>query len=554
MTPQDAPLFPDETAPRRGRRFAVALLVLAVVVAAALVGTSVASGDEEQRLVTAAAEVTDVASELHGVATLEPVVQAAVAFPADGTVATIDVAVGDTVALGQQLASLDVDDLTDDLHAAEASLAEAELALRRALDGESVDDVGGAVSAPASTDSAGTTAEVVWAVAAQDAGTELASLQRAVLDAQQAVDAALQASEAAMAAADEVCADGGATTTGAAEDGATTTTTVGPSTDDAAVDACRTALEQVRTAQQTTAAAQAQLAAASDALDQYLLTQTGASGSGSGSAGAGGAISGGSGDSTSTSSPSAAELVALQQRVDAAALGVAAAQQAVAQAAVVSPIVGTVVAIGFDVGDDVTAASATQTITVQGDDGMEAVTTVALADVASVAVGQPATVEPDGSDDVVVGEVVAVAAVPDDDATTTSYRVTIGIADGADELGNGTTGSVSIVTDEVRAALAVPPSAVTWSDGRALVQVVADGESSTTTVEVGVVGTEWIEILDGLEEGDLVVLADAAEPLPGSATDTTSSGAGAISGPFAASGGSGGFPTGGPPSGGPPGS
>ncbi len=51
----------------------------------------------------------DVDAELTSVATIEPVSQAPVAFPAGGTVATVDVAVGvgDTVAVGQELASLD---------------------------------------------------------------------------------------------------------------------------------------------------------------------------------------------------------------------------------------------------------------------------------------------------------------------------------------------------------------------------------------------------------------------------------------------------------------
>ncbi len=43
-------------------------------------------------------------STLDGVATIQPVAQADVAFPNAGTVASVDVAVGDAVTTGQQLA------------------------------------------------------------------------------------------------------------------------------------------------------------------------------------------------------------------------------------------------------------------------------------------------------------------------------------------------------------------------------------------------------------------------------------------------------------------
>ena len=116
----------------------MAVAVVAAVLAG-VVGTSIASGSDSAELRSGAGGAHDVAAELHGVATMEPVVQAAVSFPTDGTVASVDVAVGDAVSVGQQLASLDLEDLTDDLHTAEASRAEAELTLQKALDGESDD-------------------------------------------------------------------------------------------------------------------------------------------------------------------------------------------------------------------------------------------------------------------------------------------------------------------------------------------------------------------------------------------------------------------------------
>lgn len=582
VAPSSAPLFPDGPSPRRRRRSRV-LVALVVAALAAAAGAGIAGADRPVELRTAAAGMHDVAATLHGVATLEPVVQAAVAFPADGTVASVDVAVGDDVALGEALASLDPDELTESLHAADAELADAELALRRALDGEDVGadaGAGGDAMTP-STDTSSSTADtatgavdgsagaaVEWALSTDEhsvtlaADAELTALQQAVLAAQQAVDVALAASEAALASADEVCV----TDAAAADDDATTSTTTIVADGGSGAEACRTALGEVLVAQQATAAAQQELAAAAAALDEHLMSaETGSSagsvagnGSGVGSGDPSGDTTIASGGTSVGSSPSSAELIALQQRVDAAALGVAVAEQALARATIVAPIAGTVVAVDLEVGDPVTAGSATQTITIQGDGGMEAVVTVSLSEVSDVEVGQRATVTPDGSDVQLEGEVVAVSPVPDTDSGSTSYRVTIGFDEGADQVGNGTTASVGIVTDDVREALAVPTSAITWTDGSATVAVVGvEGEVDRVAVELGVVGPEWTEVRSGVADGDVVVLADPSEALPGSATDAQGSAAtstGIAGGGFPdgfepPSGGFSGGVSGGPPSG-----
>jgi HlyD family secretion protein len=58
------------------------------------------------------------------------------------------------------------------------------------------------------------------------------------------------------------------------------------------------------------------------------------------------------------------------------------------------------------------------------------------------------------------------------------------------------------------------------------VTVLEDGTASDVEVTVGAVGAEWTEITDGLESGQVVVLADLDEPLPGAATDSSESGSG----------------------------
>lgn len=549
-------LFGD--APRRRlRRWGAAAtgLVVAAVVAA-LIASSAAAGSADGSYHTATAQVRDVDAQLSSVATIEPVSRAAVTFPTSGTVATLDVAVGETVVVGQQLATLDGTALARTLNQNREALAEAELTLSQALAGELVSDSAASPSATpmSSSTTAGSTSsstaewassstgQVVLAAATQAptstaSDPELSALQQAVLDAQRAAEAAIADSNAAVTAARSVCVDIGADD-GSGETSSTT------------VDACLTAIENVQHSQDATAAALQQLATASDALDAYLderaadlgadttgsvRSEEGATPSGDAtestdgspssdgrSVGGGTATGGGSTTSTAT----AAQLVAYQKAVSAAELQVLVAEQAIAQATIIAPIAGTVTSLGFEPGDEVTASSTTQTIVVEGVDGVEVVTTVSLTDIASVVVGQPATVIPDGRSEPLEGEVVAVAVVPDDSQSTTAFRVTISLTDPAANIGSGTTGSVTIETADARQVLAVPSSAVSWRDDQAVVRALDGAATEERRVEIGVIGSDWVEITDGLTEGETVVIADLSQGLPGSteatATDQTS--------------------------------
>ena len=154
-----------------------------------------------------------------------------------------------------------------------------------------------------------------------------------------------------------------------------------------------------------------------------------------------------------SSTASSSDLIARQKAVDAAAADVAVAEQDLAQSTIVSPISGTVVAVTLAVGDEVSAAASTTAhIVVVGAGGFEVTTTVSVDHIPDVKVGQPATVLPDGATDPIDGQVVAIALTPTTATSGTTYRVTIGLDDQGAGLGNGATGSVSIVTAGVTSA------------------------------------------------------------------------------------------------------
>jgi RND family efflux transporter MFP subunit len=235
--------------------------------------------------------------------------------------------------------------------------------------------------------------------------------------------------------------------------------------------------------------------------------------------------------------------VAYQKAVDAAEAQVAVAEQAAAQATLVSPIGGTVQQVGLAAGDSVTADSDTAAVVVVGDGGYEVSTTVTVDDLPDVATGQAVTVRADGRDERIQGQLVAIGTVGTSSGSATTYPVTIGLTDPPEGLRNGTTASLSIVTASTDDAVAVPTSAVTVDGGRATVTVLDGGKTSEVTVQTGAVGETWTEITGGLDVGQTVVLADLDAPLPRSATDTE--GTGNVGGPGGLGGGGfngGGFP------------
>jgi HlyD family secretion protein len=514
-----AALFPDapgaaELRRRRARRRrrVAATGAVAVVVAVSLVASQ-AFGSAGPGYRTATVVRRDVEATLTGVATIEPVMQAAVAFPVAGTVATVAVAPGQAVVVGQSLATLSTEALVQTLHAREATLANAQLTLERALAGESVSAGNGAGGSPTGTTHTAavtTSARSITVVAATTSGR--AAAQQAVLDAQQAVDAALADASTAMAAANAACA--GIDSGSAPATGADSTTAADPT----GTAACRRALEDVMTAQQSVAAAQTHLAQATAALDRILAQEAAASGAAAAGGSGGAAASSGSG--STASAPSSADLVQYQAAVDAATAGVAVAQQAIAQATIVSPIAGTVVAVGVVPGEAVSAASTTATVTIVGAGGFEATTTVGVDHIGRVAPGQTAAVLPDGATTPIAGKVTAISVTGSTVSSTVAYRVTIGLDGDTATLPNGSTGRATIVTDRAAGALAVPTSAVTTAGSRHTVRVLDGGTATDVQVEVGVVGASFTQVTGGLDLGRTVVLADLAEPLPGSATAT----------------------------------
>jgi len=213
----------------------------------------------------------------------------------------------------------------------------------------------------------------------------------------------------------------------------------------------------------------------------------------------------------------------------------AAAQTDRANATLVSPIAGLVVAVTGTVGSSsgsstasTSAAGGTTTtssgfVTIADVTAMTMTAAIAEADIALVAVGQTATVTFPALEDVTAtATVTSIAPTGTTSNSVVTYSTTITLDAIPEGLRLGQTAEVTITTvASADDALYVPTAAITSAtDGTSTVDVIGDDdEVTTTTVELGVVGDAGTVVTSGLTAGQTIVLGEVAAT-SGSDADT----------------------------------
>ena len=92
------------------------------------------------------------------------------------------------------------------------------------------------------------------------------------------------------------------------------------------------------------------------------------------------------------------------------------------------------------------------------------------------------------------------------DPATGTFKITIEVTDETRRLKPGMFGRISIVYDSRKMALQIPRSAVIEESGETTVFVVADDVAEKRTIQTGYSDAGNIEVLDGLADGDEVVV------------------------------------------------
>ncbi|MCW2744846.1 MAG: hypothetical protein JWM48_1396 [Mycobacterium sp.] len=575
--------------PARSRlyRSPVALGAAVVVAAAAIGGVAYAGTGGSPGYRTATVTAGAVTATLDLVGTAAPVHAATVGFAQSGTVATVGVKVGDQVTAGQQLAQLDLTSLRQKLTQAQATQAAAQLTLQQAQDGQLIAVTGGSgartgsagtgttattggttpTTAPTTTAAGGSgrtgSAGGTGATSPAVDTTALRAAQQGVLGAQKAVDAGLATARTDLAAATAACAAAAnpptptPTPSASPTDGAPATPA--SPTSPAPAQQCLSAETTLLAVQTGLGAKQTALSAALATLSQELDTAsaavtaaaaaathttstttppTTATGAATTSAARSTTSAVGSGTGTTSGTVGAAQLAAYQAALDADTAATAVAQQNLAQGTAVSPLSGTVVSVGLKPGASVTAASATAVIGISAPDGYQLTTTVPTASIQRIAIGEPASVVPDGGATPLSATVTSIAANPG----TSGYQVLLGVTGPSTGLHQGSSAAVHLTTGSQSDVMLVPTSAVHTLGTRHVVEVLTGGAVKNTVVTLGTMGPAQTQVLSGLTVGEKVVLADLSSTATSdSSTSTTTGGrSGLTGGGFGGAGGFGG--------------
>ncbi len=540
---------------RTGHRRAV--LISAVVLVVVLGGGVAAwaevgngSAGYRQGTVTRA----DIATSMTVVGNVDPVSDAAASFQVAGQVATMTVTPGQQVSAGQTLGTLETTALSEAVSSAESTVAADQAKLVEDEVNESA-----ASASSSSPSSSAKTPSSTSSTTTTTAPTHAGSGQNATVTQDQATltqDESTLVTDQDKEAADLVQAQNECTS-------ANTSTPAGQATCEAALQTVSSDEQQVSKDQTTvskdeTALGQALAAESGSTSGAGGTTPTGNSGpgtgtgsgtdSGSGSVssthsgpaltadisaaatGNSGAGGGGSGNSTTPSGSSAntdtpEQIASDQADIDSAEADLTNAQQSLKEATLTSPISGTVVSVGINAGDTVSAGSSTEIITIIGTKSYEVQATLDSSQVPSVKVGQSSSVDVDGVDGAVEGTVSQVGPVQSGDSGYT-YPVVVALPSSTNGLFTGSTANVDISTGSVSHVVAVPTSAVETLGTRSYVLELDKGVLTRKDIKIGMVGATYTQVLSGLSPGQSVVLADYAQAVPSSNTNTNVLGGG----------------------------
>ncbi|MFC0300540.1 efflux RND transporter periplasmic adaptor subunit [Virgibacillus soli] len=179
---------------------------------------------------------------------------------------------------------------------------------------------------------------------------------------------------------------------------------------------------------------------------------------------------------------------------------------------ITASVAGTITDVSVDEGDRV--QNGTVLVHLKNYSNLQTVIQVDELDVMKVKKGQQVSLQASAfPDDTFSGKVTKVAKEGNSENGTTTFDVTISIQK-PKELKVGMTMEASIVTESKADALYVPSDAIYSNGDKKYVHLISDKNSENDTntnfeevaVQVGLVTDEYVEITDGVSEGNMVEL------------------------------------------------
>jgi HlyD family secretion protein len=197
-----------------------------------------------------------------------------------------------------------------------------------------------------------------------------------------------------------------------------------------------------------------------------------------------------------------------QYQVQQAEIAVRQLELRLEQARLVAPIDGVVTAVNLVEGSP--APTGMPAITLGDLNHLEVVVNLPEVDVAQVAPGQEAVIIPEATPDTrLKGKVVSVAPMGSQIQGVVNFPVTIALEENAPSVRAGMTVQVQIAVARRENALLVPRRALIARGGQTFVTVMRGDQTETVPVRIGMRGDTMAEVLEGLQEGDVVVVPAA---------------------------------------------
>lgn len=459
------------------RPIVLVALVVVVLAAAGYLVVAKPFGRASSSLETARVTRGALQSTVELAGTLEPRESRSLTFGTSGTVQAVSVAVGDTVTVGQVLATLDDSLVRSQVTAAETALRSAQARL--------------------DADRAGLTSAQL--ASAKDPVTQA---QAALSSAQQAEKAARNQRSTAVAAAQATLDEAEARLAADTEAGAVEAILT---VDRLAIRAAEANLASV-TGQADAAVAQAATAVTS----------------------ARSALTAAQHAYTVRTAPAPTALIAADEAAVASAeLSLATARQSLSLATITSPIAGTVTEVGVRSGDRVggigagsgsggaiggLSGASAAAIVVQDLGSLRVTATASEIDVVALELHQKADVTLDAIPDLTLAaEVCELGRTGSAAQGVVEYPVTLCMTNDDARVRTGMSANISIVLARRENVLMVPTPAVRSVDGKSVVRVLRSDDSiADVEVVTGVSSGTRIEIVSGLAEGDEVLVGSSS--------------------------------------------
>ncbi len=175
-----------------------------------------------------------------------------------------------------------------------------------------------------------------------------------------------------------------------------------------------------------------------------------------------------------------------------------------------APFDGIIASVDIESGDEISSGAAAATIIAEN---QIATVTLNEIDIAKVKIGQKAALTFSAIEDLsMTGKVIEVSALGSVSQGVVSYDVTIALDTANEQVKSGMSISATIITDIRQNVLTVPLTAIKSDMQKNSYVLVPNGEGNKQqAVTTGLSDDEYVEIIEGLSEGDQIVVSSSKQ-------------------------------------------